>query len=245
MGEKSRIAAVMTYALLSLVVAVSFLAPSEAYAEFYSYEDKSGTMHFVDDVSKIPKQYRNKKQVRKEEYDDLPAAERSAYLERERQKRDAERQREARQEEYSRQRRQAEERRAAVEKVLKTRVVISGRQVFVPVKLRYGSAETDAMLLLDTGASSSVISPAVAERLKIEEFSNVKIGVVGGRVMDARKVMLSEMEVGPVKRLNQEAVIVRQPQGLFGDGLLGMSFLAGLKYTIDFRTQTINWIPYD
>jgi hypothetical protein len=28
-----------------------------------------------------------------------------------------------------------------------------------------------------------------------------------------------------------------------GDGLLGMSFLGGLKYTIDFARQTINWMP--
>ncbi|HBA86579.1 MAG TPA: hypothetical protein DCZ75_00930 [Geobacter sp.] len=238
----------MLCALLALVVAVPFLAPHKADAEFYSYEDKSGTMHFVDDVSKIPKEYRQKKQVRKEEYDDLPADERARRLENDRERRAADQRREAEQQEYRQQRRQAEERRAALEsraKALRTRVVISGRQVFVPVKLRNGSAETDAMLLLDTGASSSVITPEVAERLRIEEATNVKIGVVGGRVMNARKVVLTEIAVGPVKRLNQEAVIVRQRQGMFGDGLLGMSFLAGLKYHIDFQTQTINWIPYD
>lgn len=29
----------------------------------------------------------------------------------------------------------------------------------------------------------------------------------------------------------------------FADRLLGMSFLGGLKYTIDFETQTIKWHP--
>lgn len=246
MGGKTRLSALLLYAFLALAVAVPFLAPHLAEAEFYSYEDKAGTIHFVDDASKIPREYRQKKQVRKEEYDDLPADERAAYLEKDRKKRAAEKLREAEQQESGRQRRLAEESRAAREariKALKTQVVISGRQVFVPVTLRNGSAETSALLLLDTGASSSVISPEVAERLKIEESVNVKIGVVGGRVMNARKVVLSEMEVGPVKRMNQEAVIVRQSQGMFGDGLLGMSFLAGLKYTIDFQTQTIDWIP--
>jgi len=49
--------------------------------------------------------------------------------------------------------------------------------------------------------------------------------------------------VGPVNRERQEVVIIRQRSGEMGDGLLGMSFLAGLKYTIDFEKQTLNWIP--
>lgn len=236
----------MVRALFPLAVVVALLAPRQADAEFYSYEDKGGTVHFVDDMTKIPKQYRHKKQVRKDEYDDLPADERALMLEKERSKRAADRQRETDRQEQSRQQRLEDERRAAqalLAKALTTRVVITGRQVFVPVKLRNGSAEADVMLLLDTGASSSVITPQVAERLKIEEATNVKIGVVGGRVMNARQVILSQMEVGPVKRSNQEAIIVRQRSEEFGDGLLGMSFLSGLKYTIDFQTQTINWIP--
>ena len=246
MGAKARLYKKIVCALLSLCAVAAFLAPGTTSAEFYSYEDKKGTVHFVEDSSKIPKEYRHKKQVRKDEYDDLSAEEQALLREKEQEKRDAHRRRESWQQEQSRQRRMAEERKAAQElraKALTTRVVISGRQVFVPVKLRNGSSETDVMLLLDTGATSSVITPAVAERLNIEETTNVKIGVVGGRVMNARKVVLSNMEVGPVKRENQEAIIVRQRQGEFGDGLLGMSFLAGLKYTIDFQRQSINWIP--
>lgn len=231
--------------LIALTMATFFLA-SSAGAEYYSYEDKNGTVHFVDDVSRIPKEYRKKKQVRKEEYDDLAPEERALMQQRDRERRAAAQEQESELQEQSRQRRLAEERRAAQEaraRALTTRVVITGRQVFVPVKLSNGSVETNALLLLDTGATSSVISPAVAERLQLQESTNVKIGVVGGRVMNARRVLLSQMEVGPVRRYNQEAVIVRQRGSEFGDGLLGMSFLAGLKYTIDFNTQTINWIP--
>lgn len=229
-----------------IFILLAFLGAGRVYAEFYSYQDRSGTVHFVEDAAKIPKEYRNKKQVRKDEYDDLSAEERSRLQETKRQQQDEDRRRNSEESERSRQRRAAEERKAAQEaraKALATRVVISGRQVFVPVRLRNGDAETNVMLLLDTGATSSVISPEVAERLNIQEATNIKISVVGGRVMNARKVILSQMEVGPVKRTNQEAIIVRQRQGEFGDGLLGMSFLAGLKYTLDFEAQTINWIP--
>lgn len=230
--------------LVLLLSAVS--SASEARAEFYSYEDRNGTAHFVDDLSKIPKEYRTKKQVRKDDYDDLAPEERDRMLQRDREQRAAALEQEREQQEQSRRRRQFEEQRADQEarmKAQRTRVLIAGRQVFVPVKLYNGQISTDVMLLLDTGATSSVISPAVAERLQLQESTNVKIGVVGGRVMNARRVVLSQMEVGPVRRPNQEAVVVRQRSGEFGDGLLGMSFLAGLKYTIDFNTQTLNWLP--
>jgi len=67
--------------------------------------------------------------------------------------------------------------------------------------------------------------------------------VVGGRVLKVKRTVLKQIQVGPVQRTDQEVIIVNQRGGGMGDGLLGMSFLAGLKYTIDFQNQTINWIP--
>lgn len=232
--------------LIAFTIVTTLLVPVGANAEFYSFEDKNGSIHFVDDLGKIPKEYRQKKQVRKDKYDDLTEEERALMLENERQEGEAARARDTEEKKQLRISRSEKERLAALERrrnALTTPVIISGMQVFVPVKLSNGSTETEAHLLLDTGASTTVITPEVAARLNIEDSDHVKIKVVGGKVLTARRVVLGEMRVGPVKRTNQQAVIVSQRGGGIGDGLLGMSFLAGLKYTIDFQNQTINWIP--
>jgi predicted aspartyl protease len=227
-------------------ILVLLLTPAVANAEFYSYEDKSGTIHFVDDKSKIPKEYRQKLEVRKDKYDDLPEEERAIMLQQDRKGYDAARRMESEEAERSRRTRSEREKREAMElqrRALITPVLISGRQVFVPVRLVNGSAETDAMLLLDTGATTSVITPEVAARLNIEQAENIRARVVGGRDLRVKRTVLKQMQVGPVKRRDQEVMIIRQGSGGSGDGLLGMNFLAGLKYTIDFEKQTINWIP--
>ena len=232
--------------LITLCVLSMLLGPIGANAEFYSFVDNNGSIHFVDDLSKIPKEYRQKKQVRKDKYDDLTEDERALMLENEHQEREAAQTRETEQQRRLLAARSEKERLAALERsrhALTTPVTISGMQVFVPVTLSNGSTETSALLLLDTGANSTVITPEVAARLNIEEFGSAKVKVVGGKVLTARKTVLSQIRVGPAKKTNQMVVIVSQRGGGTGDGLLGMSFLAGFKYTIDFQKQTLNWIP--
>ena len=232
--------------LLVLALLAELLLPVGADAEFYSFVDSSGSVHFVDDPARIPKQYRQKVQIRKDKYDDLSDEERGVMLENDRQARETLQAREKEEQDQARSARSERDRLAALERrrlALTTPVIISGLRVFVPVTLSNGATETEAHLLLDTGASMTLITPEVAARLNVEDADHVKVKVVGGKVLTARRVVLSKMQVGPVKRSNQQVVIVTQRGGGIGDGLLGMNFLAGLKYTIDFQKQTINWLP--
>jgi len=229
--------------LIAFSVISALMVPFGVGAEFYRYEDRSGTIHFVEDPGRIPKEYRQKKQVRKDKYDDLQESERELMLENDRREGEEARRSEAERELTAR---SEKEKLAALKrksKLIITPVTILGRQVFVPVRLANGANETDTMLLLDTGATMSVISPEVAARLKVDQTDNANVKVVGGKVLKVRKAVLSKMQAGPFQRGNQEVVIVNQRGGGFGDGLLGMSFLAGFKYTIDFETQTITWMP--
>jgi tetratricopeptide (TPR) repeat protein len=125
-----------------------------------------------------------------------------------------------------------------------TKVRIRGNQVLVPVRLEAAHRTVDVMLLLDTGASESTITPEIAEQLDIDPASGQRIvkQVAGGGLLLARRARIDYMTVGPTTKKNVTVAIIRQngPPVQF-DGLLGMNFLRGLQYHIDFDHQFIDW----
>jgi hypothetical protein len=128
---------------------------------------------------------------------------------------------------------------------VETNVIIKGNKVFVPVTLAYGDNEVQTTLLFDTGAGSIVLHQGVAEQLGIEEFQLSRGQGVGGLSITTKMTRLTSVEVGPHKKRNLRADIVeyRGTADTDYNGLLGMNFIRGLKYTIDFEKQTIQWTP--
>lgn len=123
-------------------------------------------------------------------------------------------------------------------------VIIAGRQVLVPVTLIHGSNTLDALLLLDTGASMTMINADIASRLQmdLDKAPRTMGQVVGGGLIEARLANLQSLTVGPHEKSNLQLLVIEHkgPPVNF-DGLLGMDILRDLKYHVDFGRGVIEF----
>jgi predicted aspartyl protease len=126
----------------------------------------------------------------------------------------------------------------------KTSISLSGNRIVVPVTIEYDGSENTVELLLDTGATGTMIISDVAERLSINlsKTRKTRVQVVGGAVLEASIIRLQSLTVGPHTKRNLDIVVMpHEGPATQYDGLLGMDVLRGLKYRIDYRNHLIIW----
>lgn len=110
----------------------------------------------------------------------------------------------------------------------------AGNAMIVPASLN-GSA--DVKLMLDTGASLTTVSPAVAQRAGMKTDPPLRteiITVVGGRTVTVPIVRVQSLTIGDAIVDNMEiGVFDALPNNKSVDGLLGNDFLRRFRFSID------------
>ncbi len=180
------------------------------------------------DLSTVPKEYMDQLNVISEPSDYLSKEEKRLMLENERKEKAA---------------RKKKEETVAQKNALKNRETNIGNRVLVPVTLAYRPFKTEALLVLDTGATMTALHQDVADRLHIMGFDHAGWAkVAGGNIVRTRRLKLSSVKLGPVERENLDVVIIEHkgPSSSY-QGLLGMNFLRNLKYHINFDKHVIEW----
>lgn len=127
---------------------------------------------------------------------------------------------------------------------IETNVLMAGNAVLVPVKLGYRGKELSTWLIFDTGATTTTLHKSVGDKLGIVPIASGKITIADGTVIDAQKVTLDYIIVGPYRMNNLQAVIIDHKNDSNSNmikGLLGMNFLRNVNYKIDFARKTIKW----
>lgn len=104
-----------------------------------------------------------------------------------------------------------------------------------------------AVLLLDTGASLTVIRPLVLTRLGISmprDARRERLHVAGGGTMEVAFVRLASLQIGHARLENFEVGVAEvAPESAILDGLLGADFLQRFRVTLDRHARKLTLAP--
>ena len=214
--------------LVALLLIVCYLPP--ASARIYHYTNAEGRKVYVDSVTRIPPQYREQLDVRDEvksiKSDTLMSEEEKLY-------------------QANREALMAQRKRISGQmKSLEMAVTIRSNLVIAPVKLKYGRRSVKLNMIMDTGASSTVVYRHTIKSLKAKFKRAGVVQVADGRTVPADQLRLDGITIGPYKSKGGSMLVMDNLAGAGGAaGLLGMDFLKQARYEIDFDREMLIWEP--
>jgi predicted aspartyl protease len=123
-----------------------------------------------------------------------------------------------------------------------TRVFTNGNKVLVPMQLGYRGNEISTLLVLDSGAATTLVHREAASALHMRPVRHGSCRLADGRVIRTDIPDLDYIVVGPNRMTNFTTVIVdHEGAQESSKGLLGMNFLHNVNYHVDFRRAVISW----
>jgi len=96
-------------------------------------------------------------------------------------------------------------------------------------------------VLIDTGATRSIISPRLAKVLQLRTLRKKVEFIAGDRTLRTRLVHLPSLELGPIRR--PLACLVADLPLPELELLIGWDMLSDIAFTVDFENRFLNWAP--
>ncbi|BBB25737.1 retropepsin-like aspartic protease [Amphritea japonica] len=200
-------------------------------AEIFSYVDDKGRKIYVDSQHKIPPRYRDRDHTRVIAVEQL--------TEQEQQDRKLKRDLEDKRQKLKRELRKLETTLSKME----TTIILRGRQAIVPVDINWRGRKRTLNLLLDTGASITVLHQGAVASLNTVSRDSSYAQVAGGGLIKTERVVFDRLSVGPYDFDNQSTAVIENSGSGGFDGLLGMDVLGRVRYEIDYGQRKIIWSP--